>query len=107
MTGQEITVGMRDRILAEATRRFVIHGYNSISMREIAEACGIKKAALYYHFKGKEDLFLAILSRYLDEMDGLIRRCRAQGAGGRPRGSARIRLEPDGSGQSGLGRSTR
>lgn len=70
---------MRERILAEAARRFVNHGYNGISMREIAEACGITKAALYYHFKDKEDLILAILDRYLAEMDVLIRVCRQQG----------------------------
>ena len=71
--------GMRERILTEAASRFVIHGYNGISMREIAEACGISKAALYYHFKDKEDLILAILDRYLVIMDRLIRDCRLQG----------------------------
>jgi AcrR family transcriptional regulator len=75
--------GMRERMLAEAARRFVIHGYNGISMREIAEACGITKAALYYHFKDKEDLILAILERYLDEMERVINECRGQG--GTPR----------------------
>ncbi len=78
MVEQEIIAGMRFRILAEAASRFVIHGYNGISMREIAEACGITKAALYYHFKDKEDLILAVLSGYLDEMDALIERCREQ-----------------------------
>jgi AcrR family transcriptional regulator len=86
MAEQAIAVGMRNRILAEATRRFVIHGYNGISMREIAQACGITKAALYYHFRDKEDLILAILDRYLDEMDNLIQRCRSQG------GSPRLQL---------------
>jgi AcrR family transcriptional regulator len=71
--------GMRERILAEAGRRFVIHGYNGISMREIAEACGITKAALYYHFKDKEDLILAVLDRYLSQMDRVIRECRGLG----------------------------
>jgi AcrR family transcriptional regulator len=71
--------GMRERILAEAGRRFVIHGYNGISMREIAEACGITKAALYYHFKNKEDLILAVLDRYLSQMDRVISQCRGVG----------------------------
>lgn len=79
MAEQEIIAGMRFRILAEAASRFVVHGYNGISMREIAEACGITKAALYYHFKDKEDLILAVLSGYLDQMDSLIERCLAQG----------------------------
>jgi AcrR family transcriptional regulator len=80
------SVSMRDRILAEAGRRFVVHGYNGISMREIGEACGISKAALYYHFADKEDLIVAILEGYLDQTDQLIRSSRAEG------GSARAQL---------------
>ena len=70
-------IGMRQRILREATRLFTHNGYNAVSMREIAEACGITKAALYYHFKDKQDLFNDILSEYLDRMDRLIDECRA------------------------------
>ena len=79
MAVQSEAIRMRERILAEAARRFVIHGYNGISMREIAEACGITKAALYYHFKDKEDLILAILESYLNEMERVIHDCRQQG----------------------------
>jgi AcrR family transcriptional regulator len=68
---------MRRRILQEATRLFTHSGYNAVSMREIAEACGgITKAALYYHFKDKEDLMVAILSEYLAGMGQLIAACR-------------------------------
>jgi AcrR family transcriptional regulator len=74
----EVT-SMSDRILAEATPRFIMHGYNGISMREIAEACSISKAALYYHFTDKEDLIVAILGKYLDQIECLIRRCREAG----------------------------
>jgi AcrR family transcriptional regulator len=73
------TLNMRDRILAEAAQRFVVHGYNGISMREIAAACKISKAALYYHFADKEDLIVAILDGYLDQFDCLITDCRAGG----------------------------
>ena len=72
------TTGMRQTILHEAARLFTRSGYNAVSMREIAEACGgITKAALYYHFKDKEDLMVAILSDYLAEMGRLIGECRA------------------------------
>ena len=47
---------MRERILATATAMFVRRGYEGVAMREIAEDCGITKAALYYHFDGKPDL---------------------------------------------------
>lgn len=52
---------MRDRILNEATQFFTERGYQGISMREIAEAVGVSKAALYYHFQDKEALFLGVL----------------------------------------------
>ncbi len=55
----------RELILQQASRLFVAHGYNGISMREIAEACQMTKAALYYHFKDKKDLLREIFKGYL------------------------------------------
>lgn len=74
---------MRERILSEAARLFVTHGFDGISMREIADACGISKAGLYYHFKDKEDLFLAILSANLAELGQIIDEAEAAGEGAR------------------------
>ena len=53
----------RDAILATSAKLFSQHGYNGVSIRDIAQACGMTNAALYYHFKNKEDLFLAMLQR--------------------------------------------
>jgi AcrR family transcriptional regulator len=72
----EENTGLRSQILDQATRLFVTRGYSSISMREIAEACGVTKAALYYHFKDKEHLIMAILEGYLDEIGVLIKASR-------------------------------
>jgi AcrR family transcriptional regulator len=66
-------------ILFEANRLFVSRGYNAVSMREIAEVCGVSKAALYYHFKDKEDLFVALLEDYLDDIQAVIQRQRQPG----------------------------
>jgi AcrR family transcriptional regulator len=90
MTLIEIT-GMRRRILYEASLLFTRCGYSAISMREIAEACGITKAALYYHFKDKEGLILAILSENLDEMGRIIRIARESDPSARRRLTAFIR----------------
>jgi AcrR family transcriptional regulator len=70
---------LRAEILAEATGLFVVHGYHGLSMRQIAEAVGVTKAALYYHFKDKETLFLAILVTYLEKVEELIRQVQAEG----------------------------
>jgi AcrR family transcriptional regulator len=80
-----------DRILEEATRLFVKSGYNGISMREIAEAVGVSKAGLYYHFKDKEDLFLAILTANLDRIESQIQAARREGATARDQISRMMR----------------
>lgn len=69
----------RERILVEAARLFGAQGYHGISMREIAEAVGVSKAGLYYHFRDKQELFLAILTTNLDELDRLIAVAAQQG----------------------------
>lgn len=66
------SLGVRERILELATGLFVAQGYDGVSMREIAEACRLSKAGLYYHFKDKEDLFLAILDENLSELEALL-----------------------------------
>ena len=56
-------------ILDNAELVFVKNGFQSTSTREIADACGVTEPVLYRHFKGKEDLFLTVLARMLE--DGL------------------------------------
>ncbi len=41
-------------------KNFARNGYEGASMAEIAEEVGIKKQSIYTHFKGKDDLFLAL-----------------------------------------------
>jgi AcrR family transcriptional regulator len=76
---------MKQRILDEAARLFVACGYNGISMREIAEACGVSKAALYYHFKDKEELLVEILRDNLFRLSRAIQTCGAEGSTARAR----------------------
>lgn len=40
---------------------FARRGYHGTSIAQIAEATGLTKGALYWYFKGKEDLFLSVL----------------------------------------------
>ncbi len=63
---------LQNRICNEATRLFVQEGYAGLSMRQLAEQVGISKAGLYYHFKDKEALFLAILTKNLLEIEKSI-----------------------------------
>lgn len=68
----------REAILQAAQRLFVERGYPGISMREIANAVGVTKAALYYHFRDKEQLFLALLESVLEELSALIEASRSE-----------------------------
>jgi AcrR family transcriptional regulator len=51
----------RERLLETAIGMFAEKGYAGTSVREIVERAGVSKPVLYYYFKSKEGLFLAIL----------------------------------------------
>jgi AcrR family transcriptional regulator len=51
----------RDRILQTALDLFIEQGYETTSLREIAERVGVTKAALYYHFASKEEIFRTLM----------------------------------------------
>jgi len=59
---------MRGRILDESAALFLRRGYNATSLREIADAVGMKAGSLYYHFASKEDLLVEILERGMEVM---------------------------------------
>jgi AcrR family transcriptional regulator len=50
----------KERIKREAMRLFVEHGVDAVSMRDIAEAVGMKAPSLYAHFRGREELIGAL-----------------------------------------------
>ncbi|MDG4793792.1 TetR/AcrR family transcriptional regulator [Micromonospora sp. WMMD1082] len=66
------TGGTRERIKAVALELFTEQGYEATSLREVAERLGVTKAALYYHFKSKDEIVTSVVSDRLDRMDALI-----------------------------------
>jgi AcrR family transcriptional regulator len=71
VTDAELTT--RDRILDAALDLTSEKGAEGTSMRELAEACGVNVAALYYHFPSKADLLRAVIEeRHYDLMMGLV-----------------------------------
>lgn len=72
---------LRTRLIAEATRQFVERGFDGASMREIADACGVTKAALYYHYAGKADLLRDIVAGYLDQVAAVVTAGRGAASG--------------------------
>ena len=62
----------RARIQQVALELFAEQGYERTSLREIAERLGVTKAALYYHFKSKEDIVRSFTEDYFGQLDALI-----------------------------------
>lgn len=62
----------RARIQQVALELFAEQGYERTSLREIAERLSVTKAALYYHFKSKEDIVRSFTEDYFYRLDTLI-----------------------------------
>ena len=59
-TKQQRRGDTRQRIQDVALELFAEQGYEKTSLREIAESLDVTKAALYYHFKTKEEILVSI-----------------------------------------------
>jgi AcrR family transcriptional regulator len=62
----------RNRILSVALRLFATQGFANTSLREIADELGVTKAALYFHFKTKEEILNGILIDHRDNINAII-----------------------------------
>lgn len=70
----------RERILKEASALFQARGLVDVSMQQIADAVGITKAALYYHFRNKDDLFAEVAREMMHRnFAGIIERAEREG----------------------------
>lgn len=57
----------KQRVLETAERLFMEKGYAAITLRDLAEALGIRQASLYYHFPaGKEQLYIEVVTRVFE-----------------------------------------
>jgi TetR/AcrR family transcriptional regulator len=61
----------RAAILAAAERLFARRGYAGTRLKDVAEAVGVKQAALFYHFPDKQTLYDAVID---DAFGGLVAR---------------------------------
>ena len=62
----------RSRVQKVALELFAEQGYEKTSLREIAERLGVTKAALYYHFRSKEDIVHSFTDDYFAAIDALL-----------------------------------
>lgn len=64
--------GTKSAIRDAAVKLFGAKGFEQTSLREVADAVGITKASLYYHYASKLDLLLAIIDPIVDHMRSVV-----------------------------------
>lgn len=61
-----------EQILDLAETLIQTRGYSAFSYQDIADALGIRKASIHYHFASKADLGIAVVNRYIDRFDAAL-----------------------------------
>ena len=64
--GSEVHKERNRTVLETAARVICEKGYEAASVQDIADACGLTKAGLYYYIRSKEDLLLEIMNYGMD-----------------------------------------
>lgn len=67
----------KEEILLAALRLFADKGYDGVSVRDIAEAVGIRQSSLYKHYGSKQDIFDNILVRMEEQYQQMTQEVRA------------------------------
>ncbi len=68
----------RQRVLDAALAQFARHGVGATSLQMIADEMGVTKAALYYHFKTKDEIVLAVVQPALRRLTTVLEESEAQ-----------------------------
>ncbi|AKS32805.1 TetR/AcrR family transcriptional regulator [Mycolicibacterium goodii] len=82
----ELETDVKTRILDAAADAFMVHGFANTTIDDIADQVGATKGLIYYHFRSKFDIFLAV---YQDGMRRVRERVEPQ-AGGPGTGRQRL-----------------
>ena len=61
----------RERILQQAAELFARQGYSGTSMNEVAQACGVSKAAPYHYARDKSELLMLIALEHVGRLEQL------------------------------------
>jgi AcrR family transcriptional regulator len=67
----------RAQLHETALRLFARDGVEGTSLQSIADDIGVTKAAVYYHYRSKDDLVLGVLAPVFTELDAVLDRAAA------------------------------
>lgn len=62
----------KEKIIYESLNLFSTKGFDSISVRDIANAVGIKASSIYNHFKNKHEIFDTIIGIYSEHLNKFL-----------------------------------
>jgi len=65
---RERLAGRRGAVLAAARDQFALRGFESTTMRDIADAAGLTASNLYRYFKSKDSMIIEILGNFSDRL---------------------------------------
>lgn len=61
------------RLIQSAREEFIANGFLKADLKSICENAGVTTGAVYKRYKGKEELFQAVVKEAADKMDGFIK----------------------------------
>jgi TetR/AcrR family transcriptional repressor of nem operon len=63
----------RDYVIKVVSELFLVRGFACTSMDDVVKHSGVSKSNIYYHFKSKDELTLAVLEGYIASLQSLFR----------------------------------
>jgi TetR/AcrR family transcriptional repressor of nem operon len=63
----------RDYVIKVVSEMFLQRGFACTSMDDVVKQSGVSKSNIYYHFKSKDELTLAVLEHYISTLQNLFR----------------------------------
>jgi TetR/AcrR family acrAB operon transcriptional repressor len=69
----------RNRLLDAAEHLFSERGVSRTSLEDVAQAAGVTRGAIYWHFKDKSDLFAGMVNRVTLPMEAMVARSSDEG----------------------------
>jgi AcrR family transcriptional regulator len=78
MSAGTVATDTRTRLLDTALKLFADRGVEATSLQMIADELGVTKAAVYYHFKTKDEIVEAIAAPMLAELNRVVHEASAR-----------------------------
>jgi AcrR family transcriptional regulator len=69
---QKLRQARQEQILEAARKVFATQGFHNTRMSDIAQATGVSQGTLYHYFNSKDELFLAVLNVWSEQIKSIV-----------------------------------